>query len=64
MVVHAFGNSTWEAEADRSMCLRPAAWSAKGVLGQPELHRKTSKNKTKMTLISKFCVSADLTYLK
>jgi hypothetical protein len=40
MVVHAFNPSTWEAEAGRSLSLRPA-WSTKWVPGQPELYRET-----------------------
>jgi hypothetical protein len=43
------GGSTSEAEAGRSLSLRPA-WSTELAPGQPELHRKTmsrKKNKTK-----------------
>jgi hypothetical protein len=40
VVAHAFNPSTWEAEAGRSLSLRPA-WSIEWILGQPGLHRKT-----------------------
>jgi hypothetical protein len=38
--------STWEAEAGRSLSLRPA-WSTEWVSGQPGLHRETLSRKTK-----------------
>jgi hypothetical protein len=37
-VVHVFNPSTWEAEADTSLSLRPA-WSTEQVPEQPGLHR-------------------------
>ena len=46
MVVHTFHPSTWEAEADTFLSLRPA-WSTEGVPGQPGLHRETLSRKTK-----------------
>jgi hypothetical protein len=44
MVAHIFSPSTPEAEAGRSLSLRPA-WSIEQVLGQPELHRETLSRK-------------------
>jgi hypothetical protein len=45
-----FNPSTWEAEADRSLGLRPT-WSSEQVPGQPGLHREilfpTNRNKIK-----------------
>ena len=40
VVAHTFDLSTWEAEAGRSLSLRPA-WSTERVPGQPGLHRET-----------------------
>jgi hypothetical protein len=40
VVAHNFNASTGEAEADRSLCSRPA-WTTKQVL-QPRLHRETA----------------------
>jgi hypothetical protein len=45
-VVHAFNTSTEEAEAGRSLNLRPACPTEHG-LGQPRLHRETSVEKQK-----------------
>jgi hypothetical protein len=48
MVSHTFNPSTWEAEADGFLSLRPA-WSTKWDPGQSGLYRETlsQKNKTK-----------------
>ena len=47
VVARAFNPSTWEAEAGRSLSLRPA-WSTEQVLGQREiLFGKTRPNQTK-----------------
>jgi hypothetical protein len=40
MVAHAFNPSTWEAEAGRSLSLRPDP-STEWVPGHPGLHRET-----------------------
>ena len=40
MVPHAFNPSPWEAEAGRSLSLRPT-WYTERVPGQQELHRET-----------------------
>jgi hypothetical protein len=46
VVACIFDPSTREAEAGKSLSLRPA-WSTEGVLVQPGLHRKKTKTKTK-----------------
>jgi hypothetical protein len=46
VVEHTFNPSTWEAEAGRSLNLRPA-WSTERIPGHPELHRETLSQKTK-----------------
>ena len=46
MVVQDFNPSTWKAEADDSLSLRPA-WSTEQVPGQPGLHRETLSQKEK-----------------
>ena len=45
-MAHAFNPSTREAEAGRFLSSR-AAWSTKGVPGQPELYRETLFRKSK-----------------
>lgn len=44
MVVHNFNPSTWKAEADESLSLRPA-WSTELIAGQLRLHTKTLTQK-------------------
>ena len=46
VVALAFNPSTVEAEAGRSLSLRPA-WSTEGVTEQPGLHRETKKKERK-----------------
>ena len=48
-VAHTFNPSTGEAEADGSLCLRPA-WSMKQVPRQLGLHGET-KDKTTVTIV-------------
>jgi hypothetical protein len=43
--VHAFNPSTWEAEAGRSLGLRPA-WTTEWVPEQPGLHKEILSCKT------------------
>jgi hypothetical protein len=40
-VVHVFNPSTWEAEADRFLSLKPVRSTESEFPGQPELHRET-----------------------
>jgi hypothetical protein len=47
-VVHAFGSSTRDAEAGRSLSSRPA-WSTKQVLGQSGLKRENLLETNKQT---------------
>jgi hypothetical protein len=51
VVAHAFNPSTQEAEAGRSMSLRPA-WSTELVPGQPGLHRETLSKTAKRKRMS------------
>ena len=44
-MAHAFNPSSWEAEAGRSLSVRPA-WSTEKVPGQPGPHRETLYQKT------------------
>ena len=44
MEAHAFNPSTWEAEAGRSLSLKPT-WSIEQVPGQPGLHREILSQK-------------------
>jgi hypothetical protein len=46
-VAHAFDPSSQEAEAGRSLSLRPD-WRAEEVPGQPGLHRETLSQKPKI----------------
>ena len=49
VVAHTFNHSTWEAEADGSLSLRPA-WSTERVPGLSEIHKETvSQKKPKQT---------------
>ena len=46
MVAHTFNPSSWEAEADGFLSLRPA-WSTEWAPGQPGLYRETLSEKPK-----------------
>jgi hypothetical protein len=52
-VAHAFNPSTWEAEADKFLSLRPA-WSTEWVPGQAGLHREILSQKKKKRLLGLF----------
>ena len=50
--MHAFNPSTWKAEAGGFLSPRPA-WSTKGVLGQPGVHREFLSQKPKLKQTNK-----------
>ena len=55
-MVHTFNSSTQEAEAGRSLSLRPA-WSTEWVSGQPGIYREILSQEKK-----KVCVGAHTGY--
>ena len=48
LVVHAFNNSTWEAEAARFVSSKPA-WTSPWAPGQPGLHREACLGKRNLS---------------
>ena len=48
LVVHAFNNSTWEAEAARFVTSKPA-WTSQWAPGQPGLHREACLGKRNLS---------------
>ena len=48
LVVHAFNNSTWEAEAARFVSSKPA-WTSQWAPGQPGLHREACLGKRNLS---------------